>query len=36
MNLLKDNDIVDSINLYPLEYLILDQSQYNLALLKFL
>jgi len=36
MNLLKDNGIVDSINLYPLGYLILDQSQYNLAILKFL
>ena len=36
MTILKDNGIVDSINLYPLEYLILDQPQYNLAILKFL
>ena len=36
IDILKENGIVDSINLYPLGYLILDQSQYNLAILKFI
>jgi len=35
MTILKDNGI-DAINLYYFEYLILDQTQYNLALLKFI
>jgi len=35
MKILKDNGI-DAINLYRFGYLILDQSQYNLAVLKFI
>ena len=35
-NILKENGIVDVIRLHLFDYLILDQSQYNLAILKFL
>jgi len=36
VTILKENGIVDVIHLRLFDYLILDQSQYNLAILKFL